>query len=197
MFKKFCRNLSNWDITKFFVKYGPKIFVDTIVKKCCFMYTKIEGGCMKKNICILCRDKSFAKKVAYLLSCDLDMFYADIDDMIAYNLADLISVKDQVGTDYITKEINGQIRMVSSYENTVYTIAIATMNTMDEPAKLRENSLVIYLDTPTKIHRELVTKSDVYQLLHNIADINITLKNKRTKDGVSEIKKQLNKFYQK
>lgn len=150
---------------------------------------------MKKNICILCRDNDFAKKVAYVLSRELDMFFADVDDMIAYNLADLMSIKDKIGEEYINDKIKGQISMVSSFENTIYTLSISTMNIMEEPQKLQNDSLVIFLDTPTKIRREQITKDNLVKIMRKIADIFVTLDNKRTKESANIIKKQILEKY--
>lgn len=150
---------------------------------------------MKKNICILCRDNDFAKKVAYVLSRELDMFFADVDDMIAYNLADLMSIKDKIGEEYINDKIKGQISMVSSFENTIYTLSIRTMNIMEEPQKLQNDSLVIFLDTPTKIRREQITKDNLVKIMRKISDIFVTLDNKRTKESANIIKKQILKKY--
>ena len=150
---------------------------------------------MKKNICILCRDNDFAKKVAYVHSRELDMFFADVDDMIAYNLADLMSIKDKIGEEYINDKIKGQISMVSSFENTIYTLSIRTMNIMEEPQKLQNDSLVIFLDTPTKIRREQITKDNLVKIMRKIADIFVTLDNKRTKESANIIKKQILEKY--
>lgn len=150
---------------------------------------------MKKNICILCRDNDFAKKVAYVLSRELDMFFADVDDMIAYNLADLMSIKEKIGEEYINDKIKGQISMVSSFENTIYTLSIRTMNIMEEPQKLQSDSLVIFLDTPTKIGREQITKDNLVKIMRKIADIFVTLDNKRTKESANIIKKQILEKY--
>lgn len=99
---------------------------------------------MKKNITILCNAEDFKKRVAKKLSDELDMLYADFQQILEYNLIDSNMI-EKVGQQYYDKSEESTLRNISDYSDTIITLDFSTLNKNNNIEILKKNTLIIYL----------------------------------------------------
>lgn len=99
---------------------------------------------MKKNISIISLINNFKKDIAKKLADELEMIFADVNDLMEYNLIndEMLAV---AGQEYYDKNEQKTLKTISSYENTVLTINFSTLNKSNNFDILKNNSLIIYL----------------------------------------------------
>lgn len=118
---------------------------------------------MKTNIFLLGLSSAITKSVAYALSIDLDMFYADVNDLLKFDLIDIARAVDQCGVEYVEKLETKQVRNVANYDNTVFTMSFATFNANKHNPWIKNNSIVVFLDLPKQF-----CVSSVQDAIHKI-----------------------------
>ncbi len=108
---------------------------------------------MKSNICIIGLARDLTKQVAYQMSLQLDMFYADVNDLLQFELTNIDDVIAKCGTRYMEELERKKVRNVATFDNTVFTMSFATYqaNAMDE--KLRNHAITIFLDVPQQYYK--------------------------------------------
>lgn len=121
---------------------------------------------MKTNIFLLGLSSSHTKMVAYALSLHLEMFYADVNDLLKFDLTDIGSVIDKCGVEYVEKLETKQVRNVANFQNTVYTMTFATFYANIGEPSIKERSIVVFLDLPKQY-----CKSNTNEALHQIDDL--------------------------
>lgn len=99
---------------------------------------------MKKNISIIGLTNSFKKSIAKKLADELEMVFADVNDLMEYNLIndEMLAV---AGQDYYNKNERKTLETVLSYQNTVLTVNFSTLNKLNNFDILKQNSLIIYV----------------------------------------------------
>jgi shikimate kinase len=106
---------------------------------------KEEGKMSKKNLCVIGLSKQFTDNICKQLASKLDMFYANIEEIFAYDLMDVGKIEEVCGIDYLKKEKKSIIKRVCSYENTLINIDYAMLNDDETYEIVNENCLLIYL----------------------------------------------------
>ncbi len=101
---------------------------------------------MKSNICIVCLNKTFAKVVAKHFADSMEMFYADVDDLIEYDLIDIAKAERVCGVEYISKIERNQVKNVCSYDNTCYTLNYTMLNDKSNFDLINKTSLIIFIN---------------------------------------------------
>ena len=106
---------------------------------------------MKSNITILCQVDSFGNTVAKQIADKLDLYFADINDFLAFNLtASPEEIMRTCGKEYLNKLEMESVQTVASFENAIINCPIRLfMNTQNRHA-LKDNSLVVYLKSSIK-----------------------------------------------
>lgn len=100
---------------------------------------------MKKNITIICLSSQFRKTVAKKLADELDMFYADVNEIMEYNLINS-EMLEKAGQEYFDENEQKTLKTISSYENTVLTLNYSTLNKNNNFALLKQNTLIIFME---------------------------------------------------
>lgn len=122
---------------------------------------------MKKNITILCNSQNFKKRVAKNLADQLDMLYADLEQILEYNMIN-DDMLEKAGQQYFDENEKSTLKNVANYENTVITLDFSTLNKENNAEILRQSTLVIYLSLEHNIFDSLnVSEND-----KNLASIN-------------------------
>ena len=122
---------------------------------------------MKKNITILCNSQNFKKRVAKNLADQLDMLYADLEQILEYNMIN-DDMLEKAGQQYFDENEKSTLKNVANYENTVITLDFSTLNKENNAEILRQSTLVIYLSLEHNIFESLnVSEND-----KNLASIN-------------------------
>ncbi len=100
---------------------------------------------MVTNICVVGLLNNYTKEITQQVANVLEMFYTDVTEVLEYDLVDLARAEDLVGKEYIAKQETGTIRMLSSYENTIYTINYASLNMEHNLDSVKEGCVLVYL----------------------------------------------------
>ena len=100
---------------------------------------------MITSICIVGLLEKYTKKVAKRVADALEMFYADVNELLSYDFIDIIEAENIVGKDYILKQETNKIKTLSSYENTVITLDYKSLNNEKNLKFLKQGSIIIYL----------------------------------------------------
>ncbi len=99
---------------------------------------------MKKNITIICLSNEYKKNIAKQLALELDMFYADINDIMEYNLINS-EMLEKAGQQYYDENEAKTIKTVSGYDDTILTLNLSTLNKSNYLDIIKQNSLIIYI----------------------------------------------------
>lgn len=106
---------------------------------------------MKTNITFLCQVDSLAKSTAQKVADKLDLYYADVEDFLAFNLT---SPKDEIintcGIEYLQKLEKDSIKTVASFENSIISVAIKYFMVAESRHALKDSSMIVYLKCPRK-----------------------------------------------
>ncbi len=115
---------------------------------------------MKTNVCIVALNKKFAKDIAQLFSGRAEMFFADIDDLIQFDIIDLERAQQLCGDQYVTKISNSKVRNVSTYQNTCYTLNYFMLNEESNLKAIKQTSILIYLQQSKAQYSKGLPKDD-------------------------------------
>ena len=164
----------------------------------------------KTNLCIVGLSKQFTDNVCKLLSIKMDMFYASIEEIFAYELMDIEKIEEICGLDYLVKEEKSIIRRVCGYENTLINIDYSLLNNDEILDEVDKNCLIIYLSlTEDRFEKEQIKEHissnlmsinkevfcDRDFLCKNISDITINCEDLNIDNLVNRITEQILQYY--
>ena len=174
------------------------------------MVEKGEEKMSKSNICIVGLSKQFIDEVCRQLSNKLDMFYANVQEIIEFELMDLAKVEEICGVEYLLKEEKSIIRRVCTYENTLINIEYSSLNNESTLDIVKHNCLLIYLRLDSnrfiaEQNREALSDNiklinqDVFSdrdfICNKVADLTIDCLNLRGQELETMIIEQILKYY--
>lgn len=165
---------------------------------------------MKKNITIICLSNEYKKNIAKQLALELDMFYADINDIMEYNLINS-EMLEKAGQQYYDENEAKTIKTVSGYDDTILTLNLSTLNKSNYLDIIQQNSLIIYirLDFETFMNLNKAENSkalvkineiafdDRDKLISSFADIIIENKDIDVTRTIKQIIEGIEKFFYK
>ena len=99
----------------------------------------------KANICIIGLLENFVDKYSFEISKKLDMFYANVSQIVEFELFDLHKMEELLGKDYINKEESSILKRICSYDNTLMNVNYSILNNEKNLQIVKENCLLIYL----------------------------------------------------
>lgn len=100
---------------------------------------------MKQNICIIGLNNAFTIKVSKKIADAFDMFFADISALIEFELLDVEHARVVCGEEYIHKVERSKVKMVNSFENTLFTMDYSLLNDESSFNLTKESSYIVYL----------------------------------------------------
>ena len=148
------------------------------------------------NIVIVSLNEKFCKSVATNLADSLEMYHADCEEMIVYNLGNPKEVLSKCGIEYYNKKTKGAVRNCSEYENTVISISYELFKTYQY---LFENSLSIFIALPEGKEDKVPNKIDNQtrnQFLYRNCQIVVQMEQKSTKKCVEKVIQTLGEYYE-
>lgn len=122
----------------------------------------------KANICIVGLSKQFTNDVSKQLSIRMDMFYANIQDILEFELMDLDKVEEVCGVEYLLKQERSIVRRVCSYDNTLINVDYSCLNNDNNLEVIRDNCLIIYLKLNEKRFIKELEKENINNNVKNI-----------------------------
>ena len=126
----------------------------------------MKESIMKKNIAIIGLVGNFKKNVAKALADKLELFFADVNDIMEFNLINANMI-EHVGQDYFDKNETKTVKLLASYENTIITLNFSTLNKSNNHKLLSENCIMIYLRLSFNDF-QLLNKIENYGALNSI-----------------------------
>ena len=120
---------------------------------------------MKSNICVLSVDKRYSRIVGKHLSDCLDMFFADVNALLEFDIINIDEAEQTCGVGYIKKLEESKVKHVVSYDNTLLTLNADMLNSQKIHDYIKNKSLVIFLDMDkksfvAKLNNQKLDKSD-------------------------------------
>lgn len=117
------------------------VFTGNFFDYFCFIWYSIP---MRKSVFFVGFDYQLIKKISMQVSDSLDMYFLDINDLIAYNIkkSDVI---EKIGIEYYDKEIKKIVLSACSYENTIVNIPYDLFSQKDYYTKITQNNFVVYI----------------------------------------------------
>lgn len=165
---------------------------------------------MEKNITVICLVNGFKKRIAKALADELDMMYADCNDVMEFNLinTDMINI---VGQDYFDKNESKTLEMLCGYENTVLTINFSTLNKKNNINAINNSCLIVYLKMKFDLFVELnkmevlgtlnkineIAFKDRDALMTNISDVQVDIDEIDSQTVIKNILKEIESYYDK
>jgi shikimate kinase len=164
---------------------------------------------LKTNITLLVPLSQYKKKIGKLIATKLAMFYADVNELLKFELSDIEKALAVGGNAYLEKEEDKLIKRLASYNNAFITIDFGSFNRADNADILKENSLVVYLKFLEKDYIKLLKKEKsgsgfdldkkVFkkrdEIMASKSDVVVTLKNANKKDIVKAFLLAVNNYY--
>ncbi|MBQ0017337.1 MAG: hypothetical protein KBT30_01740, partial [Clostridiales bacterium] len=168
----------------------------------------LKGFELKKNIAIISLVSDYKKQISKALADELEMIFADVNDLMEFNLIN-DDMLESAGQEYYDKNEKKTLQTITTYDNTVLTLNFSTLNKNNNSELLKESSLVIYLrlnyDLFKQINKVEATKSlttineiafeDRDKLMKKYADIIVDINNLDKKESVETIISSINNFY--
>ena len=164
----------------------------------------------KANICIIGLSKLFTDDVGKQLSIKMDMFYANVQEIIEFEIMDMDRMEEVCGADYLIKQERTIIKRLCTYDNTIINIDYSNLNNETTLDIVQENCLVIYLKLNEKRYlkeldidnvsaNEKALCKDVFRdrdfLCEKLADIVVNCEDYTAKDLIDIIIENILKFY--
>lgn len=167
---------------------------------------------VKTNICIVGLYQPLIKEIAKSFSDKTEMFFADVDDLIQFDLQDIARATEICGADYVKKIERGKVKNVCSYENTCITLNTYLLNESSNYDMIQSSAVIIYLRLDKKEYAKklgnnpkekslLKIDTEMFEvrdkLLRQKSDIVINCDGMDTSSAVNEIMKNLVEYYNK
>lgn len=124
------------------------------------IYSKYIGGRMAKhNLCVIGLYKT-VKPLANRIADTLDMYFADIDELIAFDLLDVKLTQEVCGREYLLKIEKNKVKTVTSYENTLLSLDYSVLNNDSIIENIKDNCVIIYLKYSSDYVKSRLKKTD-------------------------------------
>lgn len=165
---------------------------------------------MISNITLLALNNNLKKILAKKLSKQLDMFYVDIDDFIEYDLNGIKRVIDVAGLEYFNKIETQTLKRIYSYENTIITLSLNTLNKTMHKLFVKNKSVSIFIKVDFKFYKKylkleseskeieeinVAVFNERNKLLSDFADLTVELNKKDEKNSIKLIIGAIEKYY--
>ena len=163
---------------------------------------------MKKNITIICLVNDYKKRVAKALADELEMFYADVNEIMEYNLIN-DEMLEKAGQQYFDENESKTVKTIASYDNTILTLNFSTLNKGNNLDILKKDSLIIYLklnflkfcelnryeNKKSLIKINEIEFEDRNTYISSFADIIVNVVHAELSSVVNEIINDINKYF--
>ncbi len=167
---------------------------------------------MKTNIVLIGFFKEFTKQIGKKLALDFGLYYADVEEMIEYNLMNEKEIEELCGVDYLNNLKNKIIKDLSCYENTLITIPYNMFITNKNYDMFKSYCTIVFLNFSRDFIKEEINKSqdktikndgNVFLLAYeertkfciDNSDISINITQSDLDNSYKKIKKCLDKYY--
>ena len=164
---------------------------------------------MKSNIALISLYDSFTSKLSEALAWELGLYYANLQDIIAYEIINPKEIEQKCGIDYLNSLKEKSFSGVMEYENSCIAVPFAMYSQKNNYKVTSRNSLVIFVKMSYSLYvnifkgkkkADIVSKlafEDRNKFCQKHADIVVEVSNLATKLNINKIKKQILSYYSK
>ena len=99
----------------------------------------------KLNICVVGLAKDLTDQVCSKLATDLELYYANVEKILEFELFDYENIERICGKDYLAREERSIIRRLCTYEDTLMNLNYFNLNNEEILNIVKEHCLLIYL----------------------------------------------------
>ncbi len=114
---------------------------------------------MKSNITSVCFLNDYNKAISTMVSDKLDLYYADINDYLEFNMVNANEVIAKCGVEYLEKLEIDSVKSVASFENAVISIEPRLFIKQKSLNALKNSGIVIYVRLPKKVYADQINKA--------------------------------------
>jgi len=171
---------------------------------------------MKKNIAIICLDRSLARSTAQLVADQLKMRFLDMRDLFVFDHkpSSFKSIINQYGAKYYRSKEASIIRFASDFNNVMFNLDSDCLYKKDMLNKLKDEYLIVYMHINPTLASNIIDKEEyccykertMYalskdQLSRRIAnakesaDIEINASSMSAFKASSQIQRSINKYF--
>lgn len=101
---------------------------------------------LKTNLVIVSLIDIKTKEIATKLATDFDLYFADVNDILDYNLFNAGEIEKNCGVDYLNKLKRKTIKEIGSYENTLISISNNLFVADNNAKNLNKYGTVVFLN---------------------------------------------------
>ena len=101
---------------------------------------------MKNNLCIIGLTTSFTKRILNALATKLDMLYADVNEMLEFDLIDVVEAREKTSASYIDGLETKKIKELSTFDNVIVGMDYQTFMKGNNSQVALNNYYVLFLN---------------------------------------------------
>lgn len=109
---------------------------------------------MKTNIVLIGFLKDPTKQIAKRLALDFDLYFADVEGMLEYNLTNENEIENLCGIDYLNGLKKKVLKDISSYENTLIAMPYSIFIANNNYEMFKENCTIVFLNYSQNLLQE-------------------------------------------
>ena len=159
---------------------------------------------MKSSLALVGLNESFVSQLARTLSDELNMFYANVREIIEYEVFDAKEIEKKCGLEYLNNLRQKSFKNIVEYENAIIDMPFSVYSYEFNSSLISKNAIVIYVCVDKSLYEKSIQWQEkesvevqklAYENRHQFctkhADIIVEMNNLATKQNVNKIKKQL------
>lgn len=167
---------------------------------------------MKTNIILIGWDENITKMVAKRLAISLELYYADVEDLIEYYLTNSEEdIENTCGKEYLDGLKSNIMDEISNYENSIIYLPLHIFVNSENYEKLKTHGVVVFMDIKDKLVGKVYEKNvsmseaekrvETLNLANRIAvcrqvsDIDVFVNLRKEDKAYKCIKKAIKKYY--
>jgi shikimate kinase len=121
------------------------------------------------NLCVVGIANKFTDDLCNRLSIYLDMYYANVQKILDYELQ-VEDMEKICGKDYLLKKQKSVIKRICEYEDSIINIDYSLLNDQDICSKIKNCALIVYIHLNKSKYLEEIEKEKINQNLKNTCD---------------------------
>jgi shikimate kinase len=123
---------------------------------------------VKQNICVIGLNNKYVATIGKSIADAFDMFFADITELIKFELMDVEYARAVCGDGYIHKVERSKVKAVNTFENTLFTMDYSLLNDDFNLKFTQDNSFIIYLKLSKEEIDKIADKDSVSGIIFDI-----------------------------
>ena len=141
---------------------------------------------MKSNICVVCLNNDFGKDVARKFSDVTEMYFADVAELIKFDLLDIDKAIEVCGLDYVKKIERNKVKNVVTYDNTCLCMDYTLLNDDENLKAIKENCVIVCIDLSLATYKQTLP-NDIHNIYENKLNLSMFSTRKKIIKGYSDI----------